>query len=101
MEKHKDKTKKFIVDHFLSEGVSKSTIYDITKRKESGGDHIRRIGSGRPARIFHKTALVKLKHIVCHNRIFQKNLEKNFQCSQPYICRKIKNVLQIKIKITI
>ena len=36
MEKHHDKTKKFIADNFLSEGVSKATIYRILKRKESG-----------------------------------------------------------------
>jgi transposase len=49
LEKHKDKTKKFIADHFMSEEVSESTIYDILKRKESGSDYIRLAGSGRPA----------------------------------------------------
>ena len=52
MEKNKDKTKKFIADHFKSEGVSKRSLL---KRKESGSDYIRRVGSGRPAKIFNKT----------------------------------------------
>ena len=30
------------------ENVSKSTIYNIIKRREKGFDYIRRVGSGRP-----------------------------------------------------
>jgi transposase len=79
MEKNKDKTKKFIADHFKSEGVSKSTIYSLLKRKESGSDYIRRVGSGRPAKIFNESGLLKLKRLVDHkDGIYQK---KNWQQS--------------------
>ena len=42
MEKHHDKTKKFIADHFMSEGVSKTTIR-ILKGIEQGFEYIRRL----------------------------------------------------------
>ncbi len=96
MEKHKDKSKKFIVDHFISEGVSKSTIYSILKRKESGTDFNRRVGSGRTAKIFNKKGLAKLKRLVDHkDGIFQKKLAKTFECSQQYISKTLKNKLKI------
>ena len=78
LEKNPNQTKKLIVDHFVNEGHSKSTIYDIIKRKESGFSDIRRVGSGRPAKIFDKKGLVKLKRLVDHrDGIFQKNWQQS------------------------
>ena len=81
MEKHKDKTKKFIADHFISENVSKSTIYNIIKRREKGFDYIRRVGSGRPAKIFNKGGLLRLKRLTDHkDGISQNKLAAMFKC---------------------
>ena len=35
-EKHCDKPKTFIVSHFKAEGVPRSTLFEILKRKEDG-----------------------------------------------------------------
>ena len=43
MKKHHDKPKKFISDHFMSEGVSKTTIYRTLKGGEQGFEYIRRV----------------------------------------------------------
>lgn len=78
MEKNPHDNKKSIVDHFVKEGESKSTIYDIIKRKESGFSYIRRVGSGRPARIFSKSDILKLKRLVDHrDGIYQKNWQQS------------------------
>lgn len=99
MEKNPDETKKSIVDHFLKEGESKSTIYDIIKRKESGFGYIRRIGSGRPAQIFNKRALLKLKGLVDHkDGINQKNLSSKFKCTRQYIGKVLKRKLKINLR---
>ncbi len=99
MEKNKDKTKKFIADHFKSEGVSKSTIYSLLKRKESGSDYIRRVGSGRPAKIFNESGLLKLKRLVDHkDGIYQKKLATKFKCSRQYVGKVLKKKLQIYLR---
>ena len=78
IEKNPNQTKRLIVDHFVNEGQSKSTIYDIIKRKESGSSDIRSVGSGRPAKIFDKDG------------IFQKKLATKFKCSQQYTSKTLK-----------
>ena len=99
MEKHKDKTKKFIADHFISENVSKSTIYNIIKRREKGFDYIRRVGSGNPAKIFNKGGLLRLKRLTDHkDGISQNKLAAMFKCDQSYICKTLKNQLNIKLR---
>ena len=63
-EKNRSHGKKFTVDHFLSEGVSKSTIYDILRRCDSGGSVLERKSSGLPPKIFTKKAKSSLKRLV-------------------------------------
>jgi hypothetical protein len=58
--KNADKTKQFITDHFIREGFSKTTIYRILKRKESGIGYIGRLGSGRPAKYSANLVYLKL-----------------------------------------
>ena len=99
LEKNPNQTKKLIVDHFVNEGHSKSTIYDIIIRKESGFSDIRRVGSGRPAKIFDKKGLVKLKRLVDHrDGIYQKKLATKFKCSQQYISKTLKESLKINLR---
>jgi hypothetical protein len=66
--------------------VSKSTIYNIIKRREKGFDYIRRVGSGRPAKIFNKGGLLRLKRLTDHkDGISQNKLAAMFKCDQSYI----------------
>ena len=52
-EKHKKIGKKFTVDHFISEGESKSTICDIINRSESGKPVHHQLGGDCPVKIFN------------------------------------------------
>ena len=53
-EKNCDKVKTFTVNHFATEGVSRSTLFDILKRKQDGISSERQSSSGRPAKIMTK-----------------------------------------------
>ena len=46
--------KKFVIDHFISEGESKSTIYDITNRYEYGKPSNHQQGGDRPDKFLIK-----------------------------------------------
>ena len=46
-----DKPKTFTVNHFEAEGVPRSTLFYILKRKEDGISSERQSDSGRPAKI--------------------------------------------------
>ena len=59
-EKHCDKPKTFTVNHFAAEGVPRSTLFDILKRKEDGISSERQSGSGRPAKIMTKSGIKRL-----------------------------------------
>ena len=56
--------KRFTIDHFISEGEKRTTIYDTINRFESGKNAKRQSGGGRPAKIFNKQAKTKLKRLV-------------------------------------
>jgi transposase len=85
-EKNHDKGKKFTADHFISEGVSKSTIYDIMKRFESGASVYDKKSSGRPPKIFTKRAKAKLKRLTNNKSgISQRKLASRFKCSQKLV----------------
>ena len=42
---------KFTIDHFISEGEKRTTIYEIINRFESGKNAKHQSGGGRPAKI--------------------------------------------------
>ena len=89
-EKNKHKGKKFTVDHFISEGRPKSTIYDILNRNESGKSAMDKKSSGRPAIIFTKRATSTLKRLTNNKSgISQRKLAKRFECSLSYINKKL------------
>ena len=48
---HLTQSKAFTVQHFVAEGVSKRTVYNILKNLEDRGNVERMKGSGRPANI--------------------------------------------------
>ena len=53
-EKYKKFGKKFTLDHFISEGESKSTIYVIINSYESGKPSNHQQGGYNPAKIFNQ-----------------------------------------------
>ena len=50
---------KFTIDHFISEGEKRTTIYDIINRFESGENAKHQSRGGRPAKMFNKYAKKK------------------------------------------
>ena len=94
-----DAEKKFIANHFIMEKESKSTIYDIIKRKENGIQAERQVGSGRPAKKMNKKAVKRLIGRINHrDGVSQRRLAKIFDCSQPHICKTIKNKTNIRYR---
>ena len=53
-EKYKNFGKKFTIDHFISGGEKRTTIYDIINRFESGKYPKHQFGGCRTAKIFNK-----------------------------------------------
>ena len=85
--------KKFTIDHFISEGEKRTTIYDIINRFESGKNAKHQSGGGRPAKIFNKQANKKLKRLVNNkDDVSQRKLAGCFQCTQSYVNRVIKSM---------
>ena len=73
-EKYKHLGKKFSIDHFISEGEKRTTIYDIINRFESGKNAKHQSGGGRQEEIFNKQVLKKTRWslsmhtIICKSR---------------------------------
>jgi len=85
--------KKFSIDHFISEGEKRTTIYDIINRFESGKNAKHQSGGGRPAKIFNKQTKKKLKRLVNNkDGVSQRKLAGRFQCTQSYVNRVIKSI---------
>ena len=94
-----DAEKNFIASHFIMEGESKSNFYDIIKRKENGIQVERQVGSGRPAKKMNKKAVKRLIGRINHrDGVSQNRLAKIFDCSQPHICKTIKNKTNIRYR---
>lgn len=88
--------RKSIIDHFLSEGVPKPTIYRIVKCWENGEAPERKSGSGRKAKIMTKTKVKRLINLIDHKSgISTRQLAKKFKCTQQYIVKTIKEKTQI------
>ena len=56
--------KRFTIDHFISEGEKRTTIYDIINCFESGKNAKHQSGGGKSAKIFNKQTKKKLKRLV-------------------------------------
>ena len=98
-EKNKEKGKKFTVNHFISEGYSRSLIYQYIKDSDNGLSSDRKIGSGLKPKIMNKTNLSRLVSILDHSdRISQRQLARKFKCSQSYISKTIKKKTNIKCR---
>lgn len=94
---HTDKPKCFIVNHFLEEGVARSTLYKILKRKENGISHLRKSGSGRVAKKMTKQRINQLKKQLDHKTgVSQRMLAKRFNVSKSYMNEIIKTKTNIR-----
>ena len=92
-EKYKHLGKKFTIDHFISEGEKRTTIYDIINRFESGKNAKHQSGGGLSAKIFNKQDKKKLKRLVNNkDGVSQRKLACRFQCTQSYVNRVIKSM---------
>ena len=79
------------VQHFVAEGVTKSTIYRIIARYRANGTTKLRKGAGRPRRIMTSLTRARLRRIANHRTgLSQRGLASRFSCSQTYICKVLK-----------
>ena len=58
--------RKCTADHFIAEGVPKSTVYEIIKQYLARGTFERRRGSGQPAQIMTSLNKQRMKRIINH-----------------------------------
>lgn len=93
---HPDMSKNAIVKHFLLEGIARSTLYDILRRKTNKIGPERKVGSGRLAVKFNKTNVKRLKNRIDHrDGISQRMLAKIFNVSQRYVSKVINTKTEI------
>ena len=91
--------KSFIAYHFIIEGESRSNIYDIFQKKKSEKPAERKVGSGRPAKKMNGKAVKRLVNSINHkDGVSQRRLAQVFKCSQPHICKTIKNKTKIQYR---
>ncbi|KAJ3661692.1 hypothetical protein Zmor_006079 [Zophobas morio] len=84
----------FTVEHFLKDGISRSTIYDILKRSIIE----RKQGSGRKPTIMTQKNLKRLKtRFNNKDGVSQGDVARIFGCSQQYISKSLKK-LQVKAR---
>jgi hypothetical protein len=84
--KNIDLKKSFTVQHFMREGVPRSTLYDIVKRYDNDFPPKRRPRSGRNPKIFTKTEINRLVATFDQKEgISTRNAARKFKCSQSMI----------------
>ena len=78
--------RKFTADHFMAEGVPKTTVYNIIKVYLAWGSVERRRGSGRPAVKMTMLQKRRLKRMVNHKTgISQRALASTFSCHYSFL----------------
>lgn len=89
---------KATIQHFLTEGVARSTIYDAIQRVKSGIGAIRRVGSGRIAVKMPKEKVARLARQFNHkDGKSQKAAGREYEIDQSYVCKLLKG-LKIKCR---
>lgn len=92
-EKYLNEPKKFIGDHFKTEGYSQSTIYGILKNIENNGTWKRKIGTGLEAKIMTEPKKRVLKELFDNkDAISQGDAAKKFKCHRTYIGKTLKKL---------
>ena len=89
-------SKKATVQHFTSEGYSKRSVYGILANCETRQTVIRKVGSGRPAKIMTKRRKTWLKRAT-NNRadVSSTQLGRKLRCDLGYVR---KTILQMGIR---
>ena len=83
----------------MMEGHSKSTIYDIIKRKENNIHAERNVGSCHPAKKMNQKVVKRLTGRLNHkNGISQHSLAKSLKVSPSYVNYVIKNKTNIRYR---
>jgi len=98
--RHKSKGKKFPVNHFVLEGESFSSVYQIIQRYEDRGTVQRKSGNGRPPKIMTPKNVKRLVKMFDHkDDSSERKAAKKFKCSQPFIEEQNQHKSESKTKI--
>lgn len=96
---HPNYKKSWVVNHFRSENIPKSTMYSILSRKENNIGPERKVGSGRKAKKMPTKQIKRLEKSIDHkDGISQRGLAKRFNVSQQYISHLIKTKTNIRYR---
>ena len=94
---HSHKPNKFTVEHFMNEGIPRSTIYSILGRLDKNISCLRKKGSGRIAKKMDKKRINQLKKMLNHHDgVSQRQAARRFNCSVSYINEIISTKTDIK-----
>lgn len=96
---HPEMTSASIVEHFKLEGYTRSTLYDILKRKEKNIGVNRRVGSGRPAKKMTKCKVKRLaEHVNNSHGTSQRKLARKYNVHHSYIFKILKTKTDIRYR---
>jgi hypothetical protein len=99
-ENNKLRGKRFVVDHFLAEKESESTIYRLIYEAENQVVLERKKGSGRPVVVGTKSNIKQLTQMFDHKTgCSQKNAAKKFKTTQQHISWLLKTKTNVKCRL--
>jgi hypothetical protein len=94
---HRAEGKLFTVNHFKTESISQSGIYNIIQRAENESGHERVQGSGRIAKIMTKPNVRRLEAFFDHkDGVSQHQAARKFNCTQQFISKTLRAKTSIK-----
>ena len=97
-QKNSENGNKATLQHFLAEGVARSTIYDAIQRVKSGIGAVRRVGSGRIPVKMPKEKIARLARQFDHkDGKSQRSAAREYGIDQSYVCKLLKG-LSIKCR---
>ena len=93
IEKNQHCGNKMILQHFLKEGIQRSTIYMLIKRVKNGIGAERKKGQGRVAIKMTSANKDKIKRFFDHKTgRSQSAAARKFDITQPYVCKLLKDL---------
>lgn len=95
-EKHEQRGRKYIRDHFIELGVTERTLDRWLTILESNQTLARKEGSGRPIQIATKENLQKLKYTFDHRSRSQRKFASKIGFSQKYVSDLLKKNTDIR-----
>jgi hypothetical protein len=88
--------KLFVAKHFITEGVSKSTVYKHIKSAELNEPLERKKGSGHPTTIATKANIKKITKMLNHTTLTHTYVAKKMKCTRQHIEYILKKYTNIK-----